>query len=314
MVRTKQLWVTHSGTFHVDDVLAYAMLSLAGGPHELVRTRDPEVIRRADIVWDVGGEFDHARCRFDHHQRGAPNRPDGTPYSSAGLVWLAYGRHVMPSCLGVEGTGELGSQIGALFDEEVIRRIDEIDNGVSAPGDRIGLADIVDDYNLPWDSHEVGRAEAEDARFREAALKAAEFVRHRMESIAARVRARELVAQAAAASPDPRILELDRKMPWQEGAFAAGLPVLYAVYPVPDGNWMVDAMPPQPGSYGQRLPLPEAWAGLRGDALAAECGVGDAVFVHPRRFIGVAGSKAGALEMAGRAMALAPDAVQTPGP
>jgi uncharacterized UPF0160 family protein len=93
-------------------------------------------------------------------------------------------------------------------------------------------------------------------------------------------------------------------MPWQETVFAHGLPVLYAVYPVPGGNWMVDAMPTEPGSFAQILPLPEAWAGLRGQELAAVSGIADAVFVHPQRFVAAAGSCEGALAMALRAIAL----------
>ena len=107
---------------------------------------------------------------------------------------------------------------------------------------------------------------------------------------------------AHARSADPRILELDRKLPWEGPVHAHGLPVLYAVYPVPDGNWMVDAMPPEPGSFAQRLPLPEAWAGLRDADIAAACGVPDAVFVHARRFVGAARSREGAMAMARRAI------------
>jgi uncharacterized UPF0160 family protein len=68
---------------------------------------------------------------------------------------------------------------------------------------------------------------------------------------------------------------------------------------------MVEAMPPEPGSFAQRLSLPEAWAGLEGQALAAVSGVADAVFVHVRRFVGAARSRAGAIEMARLALAAA---------
>jgi uncharacterized UPF0160 family protein len=71
---------------------------------------------------------------------------------------------------------------------------------------------------------------------------------------------------------------------------------------VPNGNWMVDAMPPEPGSFAQRLPLPERWAGLRDADLAAASGVPDAVFVHTRRFVGAARSREGAMAMARKAM------------
>jgi uncharacterized UPF0160 family protein len=65
---------------------------------------------------------------------------------------------------------------------------------------------------------------------------------------------------------------------------------------------MVDAMPPEPGSFAQRLPLPQSWAGLQDTALAAESGVPDAVFTHLRRFVGAARSRAGAVAMARKAM------------
>jgi uncharacterized UPF0160 family protein len=75
------LWVTHSGKFHCDEVFGYAVLRLAlGDEHELRRTRKPDVIAAADIVWDVGGIYDADTKRFDHHQKGAPLRNDGAPF------------------------------------------------------------------------------------------------------------------------------------------------------------------------------------------------------------------------------------------
>ena len=107
------------------------------------------------------------------------------------------------------------------------------------------------------------------------------------------------------------MLELDRKVPWEAGVFAHGLPVLFAVYPVPNGIWMVDSMPHKPGSFSQRLPFPEEWAGLRDTDLAAASGVPGAVFVHTRRFVGAAGSRSGAMELAQRTIALHCDSIGT---
>jgi hypothetical protein len=61
-------------------------------------------------------------------------------------------------------------------------------------------------------------------------------------------------------------------------------------------------VPPEPGSFEQRLPLPEHWAGLQNEALAAETGVADAVFVHLRRFVAAAKTLDGALALARLAM------------
>jgi len=62
---------THHGTFHCDEALATALLKLlpAFADHAVVRTRDPAQLAKCDIVVDVGGEYDDAAKRYDHHQK-----------------------------------------------------------------------------------------------------------------------------------------------------------------------------------------------------------------------------------------------------
>ena len=304
----RPLLATHGGTFHLDDAFAYAVLRLAlglrgaGEDHALVRTRDEAVVAGADVAWDVGAVYDPAAGRFDHHQRGAPVRDDGLPYSAAGLVWRHHGEAAVAAMLASPGAADLAVAVASEIDREVVRRIDAIDNGFGEPGDALGLASLVEDLNPVWDSPAVGNQQAEDAAFLRAAELAEGFLRRRVEAVRARLAADAVVLAAHALSADPRVLELDGKLPWEGPVFAHGLPVLYAVYPVPNGNWMVDAMPPQPGSFAQRLPLPEAWAGLRDADLAAACGVPDAVFAHARRFVAAARSREGAMAMARRSI------------
>ena len=65
-----------------------------------MRSRDPAVLDACDIVVDVGGVFDAAKLRFDHHQRSfdesmhslsAAKYPWKTKLSSAGLVYYHFG-------------------------------------------------------------------------------------------------------------------------------------------------------------------------------------------------------------------------------
>ena len=309
----RPLLVTHSGKFHCDEVFAYVVLRLAlglgkagglgeaGTDHALVRTRDAAVIAGADVVWDVGSVHDPATARFDHHQRGAPTRGDGTPFSSAGLVWQVHGEAAMRALL-PPAQQPLAGAIAAEIDGTVVRRIDENDNGVAVfSDDTLGLSSLVGDCNPGWDA--VQSDEATDAAFMVAVSLVDGVLRRRATSLRARLAAAEGIVAAHAASADPRILELDRGMPWKGTVFAHALPVVYAVYPVSNGNWMVDCMPPEPGLFAQRLPLPEAWAGLQNGALAEASGVAGAVFVHVRRFVGGARTREGALEMARRAVA-----------
>lgn len=67
---------------------------------EIIRSRDEELLKTLDILVDVGAEYDPARLRFDHHQRGFATTfsPKHTiKLSSAGLIYLHYGKEVIQS-------------------------------------------------------------------------------------------------------------------------------------------------------------------------------------------------------------------------
>ena len=302
--------VTHSGKFHCDEVFAFAVLRLAlglqapGQDHILIRTRNPEPIAAATIVWDVGSEFDPARNRFDHHQRGAPIRADGTPFSSAGLIWQLYGERAVAALLG--DASAFAPAIATQLDRSLVRRIDELDNGVSGTGtvqdDPLGLAALVGDFNPAWDSPDANGPTAGDAAFLAAATFADGVLRRLVETLRARHAAEAIVLAAHQAGDDPRILVLDRGMPWKGTVFDHHLPVLFTISPASNGNWMLDTMPPEPGSFDQRLPLPEAWAGAQ---VAAEQSAADPpapVAPHTRRCAGPARTRDGALAMARKAL------------
>ena len=304
---------THSGKFHCDEVFGYAVLRLAlglhapGRDHTLLRTRKPELIEAADIVFDVGTVFDTAAQRFDHHQRGAPLRPDGTPFSAAGLLWQVYGERAVAAMLPPDAAA-FAPAIAAELDGKLIRRIDEIDNGVSAAGpvvdDSMNFSALVGDFNPAWDDPANAGPNSGDAAFGQASAFAETVLRHKVEALRGRHAAEAIVVASYGAGADPRILVLEKGMPWKGAVFAHDLPVIYCVSPASNGNWMLDTMPPEPKSFAQRMPLPEAWAGLQAAELAAVCGVPDAVFVHVRRFVGGAASREGAVTMAQRALEL----------
>ena len=220
---------------------------------------------------------------------------DATPFSAAGLVWQIHGTAAVRALLAPEKADDAAA-VAKVIDDTLIRRIDMLDNGVGEPGNTLELSSLVEDFNGTWDSD--WNSAAEDVAFIEAADMVRDVLKRRVARVQARFAADAIVLAAHARSADPRILELDRGMPWQEPVFSHGLDVLYAVYPVHGGNWMIGAMPPERKSFAQRLPLPAAWAGLQDEALRAASGIEDAVFVHAKRFVGSARSRAGAMAMA----------------
>jgi uncharacterized UPF0160 family protein len=287
---------THDGSFHADEVFALAALSLLGEPLEIVRTRDAEVMAGCDARVDVGFASDPARGDFDHHQKGgAGERPNGVRYASFGLVWREYGAR---ACGG-------DAEVAARVDESLVQGIDANDTGqeVVAPildGVRpMTVSGVIGGLNRRWD--EDLTAEAERGRFDQAVALAAPIIEREIASAAAQQRATRLVAGAVARARDPRVIELERDVPWKEVVVSQAPEALFVVYPKRQG-WGLEAVPRELGSFANRRDLPEAWAGLDGPDLARLTGVDDAVFCHAKRFLVVARSPEGIAALAEQAL------------
>lgn len=290
--------VTHSGTFHADDVFASAVLRAALGNFDLVRTRDPAVIEAADIVFDVGGIYDPSTRRYDHHMRDLPRREDGTPYSSVGLVWRDYGRETLKHFVpGIEDRAR--EIVWRDIDAGIILAIDQADNGVASasPGH---LALLIETFNPTWDS-----AQTYDEAFKEASVLADGILERACRQAYAEAKAMALVEEAAEEAADPRVIVLDRKLPWEKAVFEGGLAhALFVIYPNEDSTaWYCRTIPPEPNSFGQRLSLPETWRGLQEEAFSQAAGIPDGVFCHPAGFICGARSKASTVRLAEQAIA-----------
>lgn len=289
--------VTHSGQFHADDVFAFAILESALGHVNLVRTRDAEVIAEADLVFDVGGHYDAEKRRYDHHMRDLPRRPDGTPYSSVGLIWRDFGRAALPALVQDIG-GDALEAVWRAIDEELILLIDQADNGVGPVGPG-HLALLIEAFNPAWDS-----PQSYDEAFREAATVAEGILARACRQAHAACRAAAVVLASARQARDPRVIVLDRKLPWEKAVYEGGLSeALFVIYPNEDGTaWYCRAVPPEPNSFGQRLSLPESWRGLQDQAFSEAAGIQDGVFCHPSGFICGARSRESAIRLAAKAI------------
>lgn len=306
--------ITHNGTFHADEVLATAILTGLFPSAEIVRTRDEAVIASAageDVVFDVGSVYSHAARRYDHHMVDAPRREDGSPYSSVGLIWLHYGMEYLEAVY-EPGEPEFLAKVWKEIDDGIVRETDLLDNGVGTITPS-SLPAIVDDFNPEWDDPLNNRAERVDTLFRDAVQLANLVFVRRLAAVAASERASMIVKKAAAEAEDPRIVVLPASMPWESALFEGGFgEALYVVYPKSEDAWYCSAVPPEPGSFAQRKPLPAEWAGLRGDALAEASGVPDATFCHPALFVCGARSREGVVSLARAACEAKP--VPVPGP
>ena len=296
---TPNFLVTHSGGFHADELLSSVILTRLFPQARIVRSRAPEWITPgADrIIYDVGGKYDAAERIYDHHQRGAPLRDDGQPYSSFGLIWKHYGRDYLAAF----GLSE--AHIEALhtsFDNSFVLPVDLVDNGALSPsvaGQLAGLTlpALLETLKPVFDETDP---EAEDCGFQTALSIARSFVEARVAQSAAKLRAEALVHQAIVETGEGRILELPMGMPFRPAIVKAGADhLLFVVHPR-DKDWCLTGIRRADQGFELRADLPAVWAGLTNGDLEAACGVEGASFCHNGRFIAAARTREAALAMA----------------
>jgi uncharacterized UPF0160 family protein len=296
--------VTHSGGFHADELLSSVILSRLYPDAQIVRSRAPDWITPASgrIIYDVGGAYDAEAQIFDHHQRGAPLREDGQPYSSFGLIWKHYGRAYLAAM------GLPADHIEAIhqgFDAKFVLPIDLMDNGALSPATAGPLADLtlpslLETLKPVFDNKEPG---ADDRGFQSALSIARMIVEAAIGQRAAKLRAETMVLEAIAATGKGRVLELPIGMPFRPAIVKSGADHLLFVIHPRDKDWCITGIRKAEGSFEQRADLPAAWAGLSNGDLEAVCGVKGATFCHNGRFIAAANSRDAILAMAEIAVA-----------
>ncbi|KAK6076131.1 myg1 protein [Seiridium cupressi] len=333
---------THNGHFHADEALAVYMLRLLPtySDSSLVRTRDPALLQDCHTVVDVGGEYDPAQNRYDHHQRTFTTTFPGrdTKLSSAGLVYLHFGKSIIARQLQKpEDSEEVGILWNKLY-QSFIEALDAHDNGISAYDPKgleaaglekkfsessFTLGAMVGRLNPNWNdlvpSDPKEAQAAEDERFVTASERIGEEFSKDLEYYTkAWLPAREIVQTAYQKrldyDPEGRIMVLEgQSVPWKdhlytlEEAEGTGKKVLYVLYaekPVPDAKWRIQAVPVTKDSFQSRKPLPEPWRGARDAALDEITGISGGVFVHAAGFIGGNKTFDGAKAMAVKALTL----------
>src|SRR3989344_6892633 len=278
MEKKKVKIITHSGSFHADEVVAVATLKLMLGKDfeiEVIRSRDKSDGDSGDYVVDVGGVYDPSRQRFDHHQEGgAGARENILQYSSFGLVWKHYGEVVA-------GSPEVAKRI----DERLVQGIDAIDNGQSIskpliPGVRhFTIGDYFTLLRPGWHESEHD--------YYKAFLEGVEFALHLLDRLIIQTRgeveSEENVRAQIRKSPDLRFAIIDHNEPYEKVAIEFP-ELLYLIYQDDESSWRLKAVRKSLDSFESRKPLPAGWGGKVNEDLTKITGVPDAIFCHRKLF------------------------------
>jgi uncharacterized UPF0160 family protein len=289
--------VTHSGGFHADELLSTAILQRIYPEAQIMRSRSPEWITpgKDRLIYDVGGAYDAEHGIFDHHQRGAPLRPDGRPFSSFGLIWRHFGRDYLQLSNIPEQHLET---VHAAFDTDFVLPIDLTDNGVLSPSGPLAdltLPSLLETLKPVFDDKSP---DAESRAFTGALAIARTFVEAAIGRYAAKLRAESLVLQAIELTGDSRILELPFGMPFRPAVVKAGADhLLFVVHPR-ENDWCLTTIRRADEGFETRADLPARWAGLTNGDLERVTGVHGASFCHNKLFVAAAKTRDAALAMA----------------
>ena len=297
--------ITHDGSFHTDDIFAAATLAIylekksetfsaKGGPAsgwEIIRTRDPEIIKSGDYVFDVGGVYDADKNKFDHHQVGGAGRRPAPPqieYASFGLVWKKFGTELCSSQKAVD-----------LVDKKLVAPVDAGDNGIDLfeLKSEVGPYLIQNAFSAFVPNWENTNDESLFSGFLECVEMAKVILQKEIILAESKVEAADKIIKIYQNTDDKRIIVLDQKYPYEE--IVAEFPEpFFVVYPRADGFWGAKAQRQDPKSFKNRKDFPKSWAGLRDEEMAKISGVADAIFCHRGLFMAVAKSKEGAIRLA----------------
>ena len=284
--------VTHNGSFHADDVFACATLFLVlkktNQQSELIRTRNEEIIKNGDIVFDVGGVYDAEKNRFDHHQvGGAGKRANGIDYASFGLVWKKFGIEICDD----EKTLDF-------IDKKLVSPIDAADNGIDLVENKHNVSpyfiqNFISSMKPTW------REDAtEDEMFLKSVAIASDILSREIIQTQDAFLAESAIISSYQNSADKRIIILDEHYPYEYVLQNFSEP-LFVIYPRKiTKDWGVRAVRKDTLTFNNRKDLPKSWGGLQNEELQKLTGVEDAIFCHRGLFLAVAKSKEGAIKLA----------------
>jgi len=271
---------THNGKFHCDEVFACWMLKTLERfrGHSILRSRDHVDWEKCEVLVDVGGEFNHDRKRYDHHQKefcetmrtlsitsingklkSRLTLQYDTKLSSAGLVYAFYGKEVLSSVLATNGEYPSNADLDFYYDrlyKHFVEAVDAVDNGIkNYEGETkyivpVTIQSLVDDLNPAWNDKDAD----EDVRFSEAMeLVGQEFTKKLLYLHKAWMPCKNIVQTAIEerfkVHKSGKIFVLRESCPWKQHLFIiekemdiAG-ELVFIIYPDSSGKYRVQAIP-----------------------------------------------------------------------
>ena len=284
--------ITHSGTFHADEIFGTIILSKI--IPEITIIRLPEITNNMEkkdvIVFDIGGG------KFDHHQIGGNGvRENGVKYAACGLIWKEHEKELLKK-YNIEEIDYAFHYI----DKNLIQFIDANDNGelpkLNIEYRNFHISYIISLFNPKWDENVDG-----DEKFIETLKLAKVIFDEFLKDTVSKMKAKKTVEDAIKKSQD-NILILEEFMPWKEFLLESkekkAKDIKFVIFPSKRGGFNVYAVPVEIGSFENRKLMPIKWRGLKDKDLQNITGIKTALFCHNAGFIASCKIKEDAIKLA----------------
>ncbi|NNU76274.1 MYG1 family protein [Clostridium estertheticum] len=282
---------THSGKFHADDVMATAILRLLLGDIKVIRTRDEEVLKKLDFVYDISlGEF-------DHHQLDKEIRENNIPYAASGLVWREFGSRVIQKFNSEFDEDDIIS-IFDYIDKTLVQGIDAIDNGIDSKSEFkvTSISDIIQNFNPTWDDDS-----SKDDAFEEAVGFAIVVIKRIISRQVSVIKARDIVNKGFENREVNEIMVLKNGCPWLQQLFKIDInsEVLFVISPGDNNTeYKIQTVKKTAGTFEARKDLVESIRGKSSEEINSIIKIDDAIFCHKAGFIASTKSLTSALKIA----------------
>lgn len=284
--------ITHSGTFHADEVFATIVLQQILDKDIIKMSRVNSILKNEyALIYDIGGG------KYDHHQIGGNGeRENGIKYAAFGLVWKEFGIKFLKT-LDVSNEKELWNMV----DEKLVQVIDATDNGQLKNTNQfnietLSLSKLISLYNSNWNEEQN-----QDSKFLEAIEFATNIFNKLLETFESKIKAKEIIKEKIKKTRN-NILILEKFVPWKETILEnesqEAKNILYVITPSNREGYTIMAVPKEVGTFEVRKPFPKSWAGLRDEELVKETGVETATFCHNNKFLCVTKTKEDAIALA----------------
>lgn len=295
------LLITHDGKFHLDEVLATAVLIKIHPDAEIIRTRNKEIIRKGDIVYDVGRICNPSINRFDHHHasfEGTFGPSYSVKLSSSGLIYKHHGERFL-EMYGVHKTCKSFQRVFQEVYDRYFLSADAIDNGYEIFGEIVprSLSHIVASLNsLDLSSNS---ADVQNRRFLDAVRLVAMDLDNFMNAIVNEWMPNYELLDDMIKSLEGDILCVERH------CFVDIIPELEEKYrkdvkfvlSKAGSSVSILAVPREKNCFASKIPLKKEWRGLAGRSLQMISNIDGCNFVHASGFAGSNKTFEGAAEM-----------------